>query len=83
LGRGGNNGRWAEPCWAKSWWKKAKLKESCPFRNLFNLQVLFHFPNYFEFKPDLKFARFLIAKINLMAHNNTKESYATNNYIKA
>jgi hypothetical protein len=37
----------------------------------------FQIGNYYEFKPNLNFERFLIAKLNLIAHNNTKENYAT------
>jgi hypothetical protein len=36
----------------------------------------FQIENYFEFKSNLNFEQFLITKLNLIAHNNTKENYA-------
>jgi hypothetical protein len=43
------------------------------YRNTFPFADLFQFGNHFEFKSNLNFERFLLTKLNLIAHFNTKE----------
>jgi hypothetical protein len=70
-------------CWAKARARGggAALEKLAQVRFLiinilFYLQIRFQLKNQFEFKSDFNFERFLIAKLNLIAHNNTKENNA-------
>jgi hypothetical protein len=73
---GGGKKKWKRAdCWANFGWEKGKRPKACLVYNKTFLfyKPIFYFTNYFELKPNFEIRMILIAILNLIAHNNTKE----------